>query len=208
MNCPVCEGQLVTPQKTCPQCGSDLSVSQLLADRREKLAIEAEEAIRRDRLDEDALAKLQIVQGLKGSAVPVEALLEHEPTVWQVIFHAAKRHRVALTVLVLAVMNLVWVGLLYRSHQAQPLAGLQLPAIVPPSLDDRSIDGGDALCVAPREASSDYVIVRKGDSLWKITRDLQRSGDFVQELAEANGQSMDMPLYPGQRLKVPPLTSP
>ncbi len=55
-------------------------------------------------------------------------------------------------------------------------------------------------------ADSTYVMVQKGDSLWKIAAKAYGDGSKYQKIFEANRPMLTHPdkIYPGQRLRIPP----
>jgi nucleoid-associated protein YgaU len=57
--------------------------------------------------------------------------------------------------------------------------------------------------VSPQSPHATYVLVRKGDHLWRLSHELYGSGAFYQKLAEANQLQPPYYIRPGQILKVP-----
>lgn len=203
MKCPVCDGDIIVLQESCPHCQADLSLVMLLKDAQNRLALEAEEELTADIFNENARAKAAAIRLLRGRAEKVEALLNKKPTAKQIFVHCWKRHGVTGVISVMGLWILILTGVIIGQYrQAADVDSVKLPVPFNPILQHDGEVREDNIVM---ENSSDvnYIIVRKGDSFWKISRDLNRSDQFMEKLALENAMTIEEPLYPGQRLKVP-----
>ena len=66
------------------------------------------------------------------------------------------------------------------------------------------IFAGQILRLPPQENESNFILyrVKRGDTLWKISKEFLGMGPRYTEIMEENGLTNDM-IYPGQILKIP-----
>lgn len=204
MNCPACLEKITVLQETCPHCSADISLIKILEETTVKFATEAEEALKKNILDRDARAKANVVCYLNGNSEKTEALLMRKPTVSQYIMDGIIRYKAFGTILTLSLFGLALTGIVIM--QVQRLAQIDLmlaPIALTTSIGDAAVLDQSTPSLIEEETNVSFVIVRKGDSLWKISRDLYRTGQFVEKLARENTIQIDSRLHPGQKLRIP-----
>ncbi len=93
--------------------------------------------------------------------------------------------------------------------ESSSIAAAEVPAAVPSSVggnDESGGTGGPSLVVqAPLQASPSRVIIRRGDTLWRISRDTYGRGSRYTVIYLANGDQIRDPnrIYPGQVFRMP-----
>ena len=205
MNCPICRSDLVSFVEQCPNCHVDLSMASIISKTKEELLMEAGDELRDDFYDENARAKVEVVRLLDGDVGKIDELIKKGPTVWQRVSHICAHYLLRGVVLVLGLIITGLTGtVISQYHQIAKITPNPPRAVSSPINNVIGMNDETVYTVDYEEESTlYYIIVRKGDSLWKISRDLNKTGQFMNKLAKENGIEINDTLHPGQRLKIP-----
>jgi LysM repeat protein len=205
MNCPICQIDLVSFAEHCPSCYADLSVATIMSKTKEELLVEAENELKDNFYAKNARAKMEAVRLLDGNVEKLDELIKKGPTVGQIISYIWVHFLLRGVVLVLGLTITGLTGTVISQYH-QIARNTPNPPLVVSSPSNNAIGASEEIVAAGQhiqESTDVYLIVRKGDSLWKISKDLNKPGQFISKLAEENAMGIDDLLYPGQRLKIP-----
>ena len=198
MKCPVCNQEYDTSQEQCPHCRADVSLSHLIAGSLARINSETEALLQQKPFHKETRLKLQQIRQICGQ-------INHCPA--QPVTPSSPKEKLAFLlsadkVFISGAIGMILAGVIgFMSLRNFPApSNWEAPDI--PAVSLRAVQPGAAPQVNQKPAEA-YVIVRKGDSLWRLSRELFHSENFTAQFAAANGLHPGEPIYPGQKLKMP-----